>query len=202
MARRRISDALKGEGIAPGMKIGLFGGSFDPVHKGHLHVAETARRRLGLDQVWWLVSPQNPLKARRAGDFADRLRTVKQRAGGKGMVVSDIEARLGTRYTADLVDRLRQRFPRTHFVWVMGGDNLRHFHRWHRWQDILAALPVAVVSRPQDPIKAQLSIMARCYARSRRREGEAKKLPLTKLPAWTYLTEPLQSVSSTALRAR
>lgn len=202
MARGNVSDALRGEGIAPGMKIGLFGGSFDPVHAGHRHVAETARRRLGLDQVWWLVSPQNPLKSRRAGDFRTRLETVQQQAGGKGMVISDIESRLGTRYTVDLIDRLKTRFPRTRFVWIMGGDNLRHFHRWHRWQDILAAVPVAVVARPQDPLKAQLSPMARRYATSRIRESEAKKLPLTKLPAWTYLIEPLQSVSSTALRAR
>lgn len=197
-----MADGLRGEGLAPGMKIGLFGGSFDPVHEGHRHVAETARRRLGLDQVWWLVSPQNPLKTREAGAYAERLAAVHRLAGGKGMVISDIESRLGTRYIVDLIDRLKTRFPRTRFVWIMGGDNLRHFHRWHRWQDILAALPVAVVARPQDPLKAQLSPMARRYATSRIRETDAKNLPLRKPPAWTYLTEPLQSVSSTALRAR
>lgn len=202
MARRGASEGLRGEGIAPGMKIGLFGGSFDPVHEGHRHVAQTAKRRLGLDQVWWLVSPQNPLKTRQAGDFSKRLETVRRHAGGQGMIVSNIESRFGTRYTADLIDRLKSRFPRTHFVWVMGGDNLRHFHHWHRWQDILAALPVAVVARPQAPLKAQLSLMTRRFAHSRIRESEAKKLPLTNPPAWTYLTEPLQSVSSTALRAR
>ncbi|WP_297731867.1 nicotinate-nucleotide adenylyltransferase [uncultured Maricaulis sp.] len=194
--------ALRGEGVSAGMRIGLFGGSFDPPHAGHRHVARTALRRLGLDQVWWLVSPQNPLKATASGDFERRFAAVEAIANEPGMKVSDIETRLGTNRTIDLLDHLRRRYPATHFVWLMGADNLAGIHRWANWTAIFETVPVAVISRPQDAVRARLSRAARQYAGSRIRESEAAALPLQSAPAWTYLTERLHSHSSTALRAR
>ncbi len=194
--------ALRGEGVSAGMRIGLFGGSFDPPHAGHRHVAATAIRRLGLDQVWWLVSPQNPLKSTPSGDFERRFAAVLAVADQPRMKVSDIEARLGTTRTIDLLNHLKQRYPATRFVWLMGADNLSGIHHWANWNRIFEAVPVAVIARPQDAVRARLSRAARQYAGSRLRESEAAALPLQSAPAWTYLTERLHSHSSTALRAR
>jgi nicotinate-nucleotide adenylyltransferase len=184
------------------MRVGLFGGTFDPPHEGHLHAATTAMRRLGLHRVWWLVSPQNPLKTRKADDFGRRLEAVAQLAARPGMVVSDIETRLGTNRTVDLLRVLKARHPKVHFVWIMGADNLASIHRWGHWQEIFASVPIAVVARPTDAIRARLSPAAQVYGRQRRREEEAQALALQKPPAWTYLTERLYPHSSTALRAQ
>ena len=194
--------AGKTEYLGRGMRVGLYGGTFDPPHSGHLHVARTAMRRLDLDRVWWLVSPQNPLKSRQADDYARRLAGVAQLASGPGMVVSDIETRLGINRTVDLARYLSTRHPDVHFVWVMGADNLAGFHRWAEWREVFETLPIAVVSRPQDAIRARLSTAASLYSGSRIRESEACRLPLAPAPAWTYLTERLNYHSSTALRAR
>ena len=193
--------ALRGEGVSAGMRIGLFGGSFDPPHAGHRHVARTAMRRLGLDQVWWLVTPQNPLKGNPTGDFERRFAAVEAIANQPGMKVSDIETRLGTTRTVELLHHLKRRYPATHFVWLMGADNLAGIHHWANWNRIFETVPVAVISRPQDAVRARLSRAARHYASSRLRESEAASLPLQSTPAWTYLTERLHSHSSTALRA-
>jgi nicotinate-nucleotide adenylyltransferase len=184
------------------MCVGLFGGSFDPPHAGHMHVAKTALQRLGLDRVWWLVSPQNPLKSRQAQKYPDRLESVRRYADDPRMIVSDVEYRLNTTRTIDLVTALQTRYPRVHFVWLMGADNLASFHRWARWREVFEAIPIAVVSRPQDPIRAQLSLAARQNARSRIREEDARILALKTPPVWTYLTSPLHSPSSTIFRAR
>jgi nicotinate-nucleotide adenylyltransferase len=194
--------SLKGEALAPGMSVGLFGGSFDPPHAGHMHVARTALQRLDLDRIWWLVSPQNPLKSRRALKYAERLEKVRKFACDSRMLVSDVEARLNTTRTIDLVTALQTRHPQVRFIWLMGADNLASFHQWARWRDVFEAMPVAVVSRPQDPVRAQLSLAAHQYACSRIREQDARSLALKTPPVWTYLTSPLHSHSSTTLRAR
>lgn len=201
ITRPRPARPLRGEALARGMKIGLFGGSFDPPHEGHLHVAEAAKRRLGLDRIWWLVSPQNPLKPRQAGDMERRVAAVERLANRPGMVVTDLESRLGCNRTIDLVETLQRRYPGVHFVWLMGADNLRSFHRWGQWRKIFDSIPVAVISRPQDAIRARLAPAVRIYARSRLREQGLARLPLKSAPAWTYLIEPLNWQSSTALRA-
>jgi nicotinate-nucleotide adenylyltransferase len=126
------------------MRVGLMGGSFNPAHAGHLHVAETARVRLGLDRVVWLVSPGNPLKSA-APPLGLRIASARGVARGPSMVVSDAEARLGSRFTIDTVRLLKARHPGVRFVWLMGGDNLASFHRWKGWTDILREVPVAVV---------------------------------------------------------
>lgn len=166
--------------LEPGMRVGLFGGSFNPPHEGHAHVAETALRQLNLDRVIWIVSPQNPLKGAPA-PMAARLAAVRDYARGPRMIVSDLEARLGTRYTVDTLAALKRRFPRVRFVWVMGSDNLSGFHRWRNWRAIAKSLPIAVVPRPGSTIRSSPAARA---LRVRRLHG------------------PLNDASSTALRAR
>jgi nicotinate-nucleotide adenylyltransferase len=146
--------------VATGLRIGLMGGSFNPAHEGHRYVAETAIRRLGLDYVWMLVSPQNPLKtARGMASLEERLAGARKLAGSnRRLIVTDIEAKMSSRYTVDTVRALKTRFGGVAFAWLMGSDNLEQFHRWRRWRDILAAVPAAVVLRPGStlaPLKAK-----------------------------------------------
>jgi nicotinate-nucleotide adenylyltransferase len=195
-SHRRLEPAYRG------MRIGLFGGSFNPAHEGHAHVAETAMRRLGLDKVWWLVTPQNPLKnARETAPLAERMKSARAFAHGPAMIVTDIESRLGTRFSIDLLLKLRRRHPGVRFVWVMGSDNLNNFHRWRRWADIVHLAPIAFVARPGALAKARLSPFARRFALNRW-TGAASTLADRHPPAWIVLTNPLDSASSTALRAR
>jgi nicotinate-nucleotide adenylyltransferase len=185
------------------MRVGLFGGSFNPAHEGHAHVAETAMQRLRLDRVIWLVSPQNPLKARHeTADLAHRLAGARARAKGPGMIVSEVESRLGSAYTIDTVRALKARFPGVKFVWVMGADSLAGFHRWRGWTQIMREIPVAVVSRPWISLKSRFSPAARRFARFRRPSSQAATLPGSRPPAWVFLCGPLNFQSSTALRSR
>ena len=189
--------------IKPGMRVGLYGGSFNPAHDGHAHVAETARKRLRLDRVIWLVSPQNPLKSSRdTAPLAERMAEVRRHARDRGMIVSDAETRLGSRYTIDTVRALKARFPGVHFVWIMGADSLATFHRWRGWTQIMRELPVAVISRPWASLVSRFSPAARRFAHARRDAREAPLLPGTPAPAWVYLHGPLNFASSTALRER
>lgn len=185
------------------MRVGLFGGSFNPAHEGHAHVAETAKRRLKLDKVIWLVSPQNPLKpTHETAGLAERMAAARVHARGRGMVVSDVETRLGAQYTIDTVRALKARFPRVHFVWIMGADSLASFHRWRGWTQIMREVPVAVVSRPWIALRARVSPAARRFAHSRRPSSQAALLPGMKPPAWVFLRGPFNFQSSTALRER
>ena len=189
--------------LKPGMRVGLYGGSFNPAHEGHAHVAETARRRLQLDRVIWLVSPQNPLKsARETAPLAERMAGARTVARGRSMIVSDAETRLGSQYTIDTIQALKARFPGVDFVWIMGADSLASFHRWRGWTQIMAQVPVAVVSRPWISLKSRSSPAARRFASARVSLLEAKLLPGAKPPRWVFLTGPLNFQSSTALRAR
>jgi nicotinate-nucleotide adenylyltransferase len=196
--------ALKpGFALLPGMRVGLFGGSFNPAHEGHAHVAETARRRLDLDRVIWLVSPQNPLKpAHETADLALRMASARRFARGPGMIVSDLETRFGSAYTIDIVRSLKARHPGVRFVWVMGADSLATFHRWRGWTQIMREVPVAIVSRPWIAVKSRFSPAARRFARFRIPSQRAALLPLTRPPAWVFLRAPLNFESSTALRER
>ncbi len=185
------------------MRVGLYGGSFNPAHEGHAHVAETARRRLRLDRVIWLVSPQNPLKtAHETADLKHRMAGARALAKGPGMIVSDVETRLGSAYTIDTVRALQQRFPRVKFVWIMGADSLASFHRWRGWTQIMREVPVAVVSRPWISLRSRFSPAALRFARFRRRSTQAPTLPGTQPPAWVFLFGRFNFQSSTALRER
>ena len=189
--------------LYPGMKVGLFGGSFNPAHDGHAHVAETAMRRLGLDRVVWLVSPQNPLKSsHETAPLAERMASARAAAAtvGPSMIVSDFETRVGTRWTVDTVRVLTDRYPGVNFVWLMGSDNLASFHRWRGWTDIMRMMPVAVVARPGSQMDSRRAPAAARFARFRIPAAQAGLLPSLQAPAWTYLTAPLNPRSSTAIR--
>jgi len=166
--------------LEPGMRVGLFGGSFNPPHEGHAHVAATALRQLGLDRVIWLVSPGNPLKGAPA-PMAERLAAVRRFARGPRMIVSDAESRLGTRYTIDTIAVLKRRFPGVNFVWLMGSDNLASFHHWKNWRGIAKSVPLAVVPRPGFSVRSS---------------------PAARFVQARLLHAPLNDASSTALRAR
>ena len=192
-----------GFALSPRMRVGLFGGSFNPAHPGHAHVAETARRRLGLHKVIWLVSPQNPLKsAREMAGLSARLASARSAARGPSMIVSDAETRITTRYTIDTVRRLKARFPRVRFVWIMGADSLGDFHLWRGWTEILRGLPCAVVARPGSALKSRFAPAARRFARARVPARAAATLAAAAAPRWIYLTGPLNFQSSTRLRRR
>ena len=194
-----LRDGLR---LEPGLKVGLLGGSFNPAHEGHAHVAETAMQRLGLDRVIWLVSPQNPLKDdSETAPLAERMASARQFARGPAMVVSDFESRVGCRWTVDTLRAIAARHPGVKFVWLMGSDNLATFHRWRGWTDIAAAMPMAVISRPGSHLQSRTAPAARRYAAFRVPQEQARLLPDTPAPAWTYLTAPLNRASSTAIRA-
>lgn len=188
--------------LAPGLKVGLLGGSFNPAHDGHRHVAETALNRLGLDRVVWLVSPQNPLKdAGETAPLAERLASARTMAAHPDMVVSDFETRAGTRWTIDTLRALKSRHPGVRFVWLMGSDNLAGFHRWRGWTDILSLMPVAVIARPGSLLESRTAPAARRFAGFRVPQEAARSLPYLAAPAWSYLTAPLNARSSSAIRA-
>ncbi|HEY1751457.1 MAG TPA: nicotinate-nucleotide adenylyltransferase [Caulobacteraceae bacterium] len=187
--------------LKPGMRVGLFGGSFNPAHDGHAHVAETARKRLRLDRVVWLVSPQNPLKpTHETQALTRRVRAARRYAQGPSMIVSDAETRIGSFYTIDTLRVLKARYPGVCFVWIMGADSLASFHRWRGWTQIMREVPMAVVARPGTEIRSRTSPAARRFARARLAAAAAPTLPCRQPPAWLYLSAPLNFTSSTALR--
>ena len=183
------------------MRIGLLGGSFNPAHDGHRYISLRALEQLGLDQVWWLVSPQNPLKG--TADMAP----FDQRLAGAGKVADDprirvsaIERDLGTRYTADTLAALVERFPEHDFVWLMGADNLLQIPRWRDWTRIFHTLPIAVFPRPTYSLRVSSCRAARRFARARVRRTRAKALAGMRAPAWIFLRIPLHPESATRIR--
>ncbi|MCB2099270.1 MAG: nicotinate-nucleotide adenylyltransferase [Rhodobacterales bacterium] len=185
------------------MSVGLLGGSFNPAHAGHRHISLLALDRLGLDAVWWLASPQNPLKD--AGDMAPlarRLAGARAVAAHPRIRVTDVEARLGTRFTADTLAALQARYPATFFVWLMGADNLAQIPRWQRWTRVFERAPVAVFDRPTYAIGALSGKAAQRYARHRIPERAARTLARRMAPAWCFLHIPLHAASATHIRAR
>lgn len=187
---------------APGMTVGLLGGSFDPPHEGHLHISEIALQRIGLNRVWWLVSPGNPLKQRGPAEIGRRMAACRKVIDGRAQIQpTDLETRLGTRYTADTLRAAQRLYPGVRFVWLMGADNLVEFHRWHQWTQIFGTIPIAVFARPGHQVKAGLSIAAARFANSRLDPRRASALPFRDAPCWTLLSHPMRTHSSTAIRA-
>ncbi|HVZ99694.1 MAG TPA: nicotinate (nicotinamide) nucleotide adenylyltransferase [Caulobacterales bacterium] len=161
----------------PRMRVGLFGGSFDPAHEGHAHVAETALKRAHLDRIWWLVTPQNPLKPQ-SSPLAERMRSAQRFAHGRRMIVSDLETRLGCAYTYQTLRALKRAYPGVRFAFVMGADNLKSFRRWRNWREVARAAPVIVVSRPGITVASRIGMPR----------------------GWTYLNARHHPQSSTRLR--
>lgn len=185
----------------PGQRIGLLGGSFDPPHEGHVHVSREALKRFHLDAVWWLVSPGNPLKPRGPAPLPRRMAAAEALARHPRVKVSDLEAQIGTRYTAATLAWLARHRPRQRFVWLMGADNLAQLHRWDRWDWIMEHIPVGVLARPGHRLAARTSVAAERYAAARLPPRAAGRLALTPAPAWCFVNVPMRAISSTALRA-
>ncbi|MFB2531197.1 nicotinate-nucleotide adenylyltransferase [Paracoccus sp. p3-h83] len=185
----------------PGLRVGLLGGSFDPPHAGHVQITLEALRRFGIDRVWWLVSPGNPLKARSPAPLADRIAAAQAIMRHPRVTITGIEADLRTRFTADTIAKLRAIYPGVRFTWLMGADNLVGFHRWDDWQDILRMVPVGVLARPGSTLTAPFSRTARRFARARLPEQAATLLGRAEPPAWCLVHMPLNNLSSTAIRA-
>jgi len=187
--------------IAPGMRIGLYGGSFNPAHAGHRHVSLMALRRLGLDRIWWIVTPGNPLKdSEELAATAMRVREARDVSDDPRIDVTKFEQEIGARYTVDTLSYLKRRYPGVRFVWIMGADNLASFHRWRGWQRIARMMPIAVFDRPGWTLKAVRSKSAEALAGSRIDEADARALPGLAPPAWVFLHGPRSHLSSTQLR--
>jgi nicotinate-nucleotide adenylyltransferase len=186
---------------SPGLKIGLFGGSFNPPHRGHVHASELALKRVGLDRIWWLVTPGNPLKETRGlPPLAARIAAARALARDPRIVVTGLEAEIGTRYTHDTVAYLRRRCPGVRFVWIMGADILTELHLWQRWREIAELVPFAVIDRPGETWRTLSSPAAHWLAPHRIPETEAALLPSTEAPALVFLHGPRVDISSTLLR--
>lgn len=188
--------------VERGMQVGLFGGSFNPPHAGHVLVAEIAMRRLELDQLWWMVTPGNPLKSgRELKPLAERVRSSEAITGNPRIKVTAFEAAHRIRFTADTLALIRARNPGVDFVWIMGADSLRDFHRWQRWRAIAQTFPIAVIDRPGATLAFLSSVMAKTFDHARVDETDAGTLARRRPPAWTFIHGPRSSLSSTAIRA-
>jgi len=183
------------------MTVGLMGGSFDPAHHGHVHSTKEALKRFGLDQVWWLVSPGNPLKPDAPAALVRRMCHARALMAHPRVVISDLEARIKTRYTADTLRHLTKARPRVRFVWLMGADNLVQLHRWQDWRWIMDHVPVGVLARPGQRLAALTSPAAQIYRPHRLKLGASRALPWSVAPVWCFLNVPMVDASSSKLRA-
>lgn len=187
--------------VADGLRVGLLGGSFNPAHEGHIHASELAMKRLELDYVWWLVSPQNPLKPIEGmAGLQKRIVDARKVARHPRIVVTGIEAELGVRYTADTIAALQRHFPQVAFVWLMGSDNLVQIPRWKHWRSIFRRVPVAVAAREGTALAARTGTAARTFAGAFRPPN--RLFPTLSPPAWTWLDGSRNPQSATALRKR
>jgi len=182
------------------LRIGLLGGSFNPAHAGHRAMSLYALKRLNLDQIWWLVSPQNPLKpAKGMAPLAERLEDARALAHHPNILVTSIEAQFGTRYTADTLAALKLHFPRTRFVWLMGADNLEQIPLWYQWEKIFAQVPVAIFRRPGYATGGKAT---QYFAAWRHPSSHGRTLAAFAPPAWLVLDNPLNLLSATAIRGQ
>lgn len=189
--------------VERGMAIGLFGGSFNPPHEGHVLVAETALKKLGLDQIWWMVTPGNPLKSHKElAPLSERIAACEALATDPRIKITAFEKSLGTSYTAKTLESVKARNQHVNFAWVMGADNLQSFHLWKDWRKIAESYPIAVIDRPGSTLAFLSSKTAQTYRNARVDEDASRTLPRRKAPAWVFLHGPRSSLSSTALRNR
>lgn len=185
------------------MRIGLLGGSFNPAHAAHREISLAALHRLGLDQVWWLVSPQNPLKpVKGMAPLRQRLAEARRIAAHPRIIVTALEQKLGTRYTVDTLSQLRRHYPSLRFVWLMGADNLSQMRHWQDWRHIAALMPIAVLDRPGYSLKASNSLVAQVLRPHRAAQHDATALASRPTPAFIYLKTKLNPLSATAIRAK
>lgn len=186
-------------------KIGLLGGSFNPAHEGHLYISQKAIELLALDEVWWILSPQNPLKDKRTiWPYEERLETVNQLIHDQpNIIVSEVESAIGSQYTVDTLAHLTKEHPNIQFVWLMGEDNLYNFHRWHRWQEIAKTMPIAVLAREVKIKESEHDgLLSPTYTSQQVSAKDAATLVEKKAPAWIFLPIKHHPLSSTAIRER
>lgn len=186
---------------APGRAIGLLGGSFDPPHAGHVQITREALKRFALDELWWLVSPGNPLKTHGPAPLPARMEAARSMMRHPKVKITDLEAQLGTRHTAETLEWLLDRHLTTRFVWLMGADNLAQFHLWERWEWIMETVPIGVLARPGHRLPARTSRAAARYERARLPASAAGLLPHCRAPVWCFVNVPMSDLSSTAIRA-
>lgn len=186
-----------------GLRVGLFGGSFNPAHAAHRQLAEYALRKLKLDVIWWLVSPQNPLKATDdMAAYAVRFASAEKQITGPNMLVTDIEVQLGTHYTADSIRQIKKHFPFTKFTWLMGADSWRTFHHWEDWRDIARMVPIAIFARPPRQIAALSGFAAKTMRRYRQRNHGPVLHSAQREAGWKYVMMPLNPISATEIRSQ
>ena len=185
-----------------GQVIGLLCGSFDPAHKGHAHITREALKRFGLDRVWWLVSPGNPLKEHGPAPLEKRIVRARQVMQHPRVEVTGLEAQLNTRFTAETLAALKVRYRGVRFVWLMGADNLAQFHMWQDWRQIMQSVPVGVLARPGERISARMSRAAALYAPYRIPGRHSHQVAQAQTPAWSFVNVPMLDVSSSAIRAK
>jgi nicotinate-nucleotide adenylyltransferase len=185
-----------------GLRVGLLGGSFDPAHQGHLRISLHALKRFDLDQVWWLFSPGNPLKQKGPASLSRRIIYAKTIVRHPRIKVTDIEAKLQTRFTCDTLTELSEFYPSTKFTWLMGADNLAQIHHWQDWRSIFEIMPVGVLARPSQGLAAQCSPAARLFAGYRIPNHTSRMLSHAAAPAWCFVNLPLSQSSSSEIRSR
>ncbi|MEM6566735.1 MAG: nicotinate-nucleotide adenylyltransferase [Pseudomonadota bacterium] len=185
-----------------GMCVGLLGGSFDPAHEGHAHITREALKRFDLDEVWWLVSPGNPLKTKGPAPLQQRMTRARSVMKHPKVWITDLETRLGTRYTHATLMEIKARYPGVRFVWLMGADNLSSFHKWDNWRQIMEMVPIVVMARPGQRISARLSPAAQVFRRYKLRSRHAQRIKHAIPPAWVFVNVPMSDASSTSIRAQ
>ncbi|MGV6812186.1 MAG: nicotinate-nucleotide adenylyltransferase [Brevirhabdus sp.] len=183
-----------------GQVVGLLGGSFDPPHAGHVHITKEALKRFGLDRVWWLVTPGNPLKENGPAPLERRVDAARRLMRHPRVDVTGIEAVLGTTYTAETLSALMSLYPGVRFIWLMGADNLAGFHRWKNWREIMENVPIGVLARPETRIQARTSPAATAFKQAQLRIPAARVLAKHRAPAWCLVNVPMVDLSSTRLR--
>ena len=186
-----------------GQRIGLLGGSFNPAHKGHVHISQEALKRINLDEIWWIVSPQNPLKnSIDMAPFEERLAYAQAIAADPRINVTNLEAQLNTRYTIDSMKKIKQSFPEKRFVWIMGADNLLQFPQWNNWEELFSTVPIAIFDRAPYSVQALAGKAASVFSGSRLTTQYARKLADLSPPAWTFFRTPLHPATATEIRKR
>ena len=188
--------------VEPGLTIGLLGGSFDPPHEGHVHITKLALKIFNLSKIWWLVCPENPIKSVTPSDLNSRFLASKKIMKHPSVVITDLEKKFKTKYTFQTLIKLKKLYPSTKFVWLMGADNLINFHHWKNWDWIMKNIPVGVLARPEEQIKAGLSRTAIKFGNYRLPKEKSIILSNYIPPVWTLSTGPMRNISSTEIRKK
>lgn len=183
------------------MKIGLLGGSFNPAHEGHIYISEQALRLFGLDEIWWLVTPQNPLKKMKTNDtLIKRLNFAKKLVKNSKIRIDSVENKYKNNFTANTLKNIINRYKGTKFIWLMGADNLDEFHKWYQWQTIYSIIPIAVFDREYYSYSVFNSIAGKRYFNKLHKTKNSQSIFKSKLPSWRFLRIHKNSLSSTKIR--